>query len=139
MDAKDEALVDLLRRDSRMPLKSLGAAVGLSISAVKERIARLVRDGIIEGFTIRTAPSLRPHRALMIVTTASRQCAIVPPRLEHISEIVSCDSVGGDVDLVLDIAASDAARVQAIRDEVAAIEGVVAVTTLPVLVRRFAR
>ena len=139
MDDKDSALLDLLRRDSRTPLKVLGGAVGLSISAVQERIARLVRDGVIEAFTIRTDPGWRPARAIMLVTTQSRQCAVVAPKLDHIPEIVACDSVAGDIDLVLEVAAADSARVQAIRDEVAAVEGVVAVTTLPVLVRRFVR
>ncbi|MCB1516965.1 MAG: Lrp/AsnC family transcriptional regulator [Hyphomicrobiaceae bacterium] len=139
IDAKDEALIDLLRKDARMPLKALGASVGLSISAVRERIARLVETRIIEGFTIRTAPDFRPHRALMMVTTQSQQCAVVAPKLEHIAEIVACDSVGGEVDLVLDVSTASSARMQEIRDQVAGTEGVVSVVTLPVLVRRFAR
>ena len=42
-DDIDDRLLDLLVADSRTPLKQLGATVGLSTSAVQERIARLER------------------------------------------------------------------------------------------------
>lgn len=52
-DAKDAAIVDALSADSRAPLKQIAALVGLSASSVQERIARLVANGTIEGFSIR--------------------------------------------------------------------------------------
>lgn len=138
-DAIDSAILDLLCADSRQPLKQIGAAVGLSVSSVQERIARLVADGLIAGYSIRRGASLRGARAYMLVTTLGAQCAVVAPRLMGIAEIVRCDSVAGETDMVLLVEAANGAALQAVRDRVAATEGVVSVVTLPVMVERFAR
>jgi len=50
VDAVDLELVELLRRDARQRLADLGAAVNLSISAVKRRIDRLEASGVITGY-----------------------------------------------------------------------------------------
>ena len=139
LDDKDRTLLRRLAIDSRTPLKALGAEVGLSTSAVQERIARLEREGAIAAFTISLAGDLRGARAYMIVTTESQSCAEVAPRLAGIPEIVVCDSVAGDIDMVLTVEAADGARLQAIRDEIAQTSGVRQVVTLPVMTRRFAR
>lgn len=137
-DDIDDRLLDLLVADSRTPLKQLGAAVGLSTSAVQERIARLERDGAIRGYTIRRADR-DTHRATMLVTTAAQQCATIAPLLVQIPEITRCESVAGDIDMVLTLEATSPARLQDIRDEIAAIAGVVSIVTLPHLVTRFSR
>ena len=138
-DAVDKAILDLLSADSRQPLKQLGASVGLSVSSVQERIARLVAEGLIAGYSIRRGASLRGARAYMLVTTRGAQCAVVAPRLEAIGAITRCDSVAGETDLVLLVEASDGAALQTVRDRVAATEGVISVVTLPVMVERFTR
>lgn len=138
-DAKDAAILDLLSADSRAPLKTIAAAVGLSVSSVGERIARMVAEGTIAGYSIRRGGAETAARAYMLVTTAGAQCALVAPRLLGIAEIVRCDSVPGKIDMVLTVHARDASAVQAVRDRVASTEGVVSVVTLPVLVERFAR
>ena len=56
MDDIDRKLVGLLAIDSRRALAELGAAVGLSTSAVNERIRRLSTAGAIRRFTIDADP-----------------------------------------------------------------------------------
>lgn len=138
-DAKDAAIVDALSADSRAPLKQIAALVGLSVSSVQERIARLVADGTIAGFSIRRGAQETTARAYMLVTTEGAQCAVVAPRLLDIAQIVRCDSVAGQTDMVLTVEGRDAAALQAVRDRVAATEGVSGVVTMPVMVQRFAR
>jgi Lrp/AsnC family leucine-responsive transcriptional regulator len=139
MDEKDGALIEMLRRDSRTPLKTLGASIGLSASATQERLQRLEREQVIEAFTIRVAPEARAARAYMLLTTEARNCAEVAPRIQHIQEVVVCDSVAGEIDMILTVEAASGERLQAIRDEIAAVEGVKSVVTAARLVRRFAR
>lgn len=138
-DKKDAAILDALSADSRAPLKQIAALVGLSVSSVQERIARLVADGTIAGFSIRRGQLETTARAYMLVTTAGAQCAIVAPRLLDITQIVRCDSVAGETDMVLTVEGRDAATLQAVRDRVAATEGVTGVITMPVMAQRFAR
>ena len=52
LDDTDRRLISLLRANARMPTAALGRHLGLSRSAVQERLKRLERDGVITGYTI---------------------------------------------------------------------------------------
>lgn len=136
LDDKDRQLLDMLRADSRQPLKALAAGLGLSVSAVQERVTRLRRDGVIAAFTIEV-PEEHGLQAFMLVTTHSRQCSTVAPAIAAIEGVHTGHSVAGDIDLVLQVSAPSLDRLQAIRDAIARVEGVADVVTLPVMTRRF--
>ncbi|QWC86178.1 Lrp/AsnC family transcriptional regulator [Nocardioidaceae bacterium] len=50
MDAIDEQILDLLRRNARMPTSDIARAVGLSAAPVGRRIARMEAEGTIRGY-----------------------------------------------------------------------------------------
>ncbi|MBW1713341.1 MAG: Lrp/AsnC family transcriptional regulator, partial [Deltaproteobacteria bacterium] len=50
MDQIDLQLLDLIQRDARLSYARLGQEVGLSTSAVNERLKKLQGRGIIRGF-----------------------------------------------------------------------------------------
>jgi Lrp/AsnC family transcriptional regulator, leucine-responsive regulatory protein len=52
VDALDRAIIELLEEDGRATLAEIGDRVTLSAPAVKRRIDRLQRDGVITGFTV---------------------------------------------------------------------------------------
>ena len=52
MDDIDRIIIGLLARDARRALADIGAHVGLSPSAVNERVRRLVASGAIQRFTV---------------------------------------------------------------------------------------
>jgi Lrp/AsnC family leucine-responsive transcriptional regulator len=52
LDATDIEIIDLLRSDARRTLADIGGRVSLSSAAVKRRIDRLERDGVITGYTV---------------------------------------------------------------------------------------
>jgi Lrp/AsnC family transcriptional regulator, leucine-responsive regulatory protein len=54
MDALDEEILGLLRRNARRSLSDIARQVGLSSNAVAARVRRLEADGVILGYTIRT-------------------------------------------------------------------------------------
>lgn len=56
MDGIDKKIIGLLGLDARRSLADIGAAVGLSASAVNERIRRLVGSGAIRRFTVDADP-----------------------------------------------------------------------------------
>ncbi len=51
IDGTDERILDELRRDSRKSIRKLASLVGISPSAISERIRRMERAGIIKGYT----------------------------------------------------------------------------------------
>lgn len=56
MDDIDRHIVSCLGEDSRRSLADIGSEVGLSTSAVNERIRRLTASGVIRRFTVDADP-----------------------------------------------------------------------------------
>ena len=57
MDATDRRIIEQLRDNARAGYADIGDVVGLSASAVKRRIDRLVDSGAIRGFTVQVDPA----------------------------------------------------------------------------------
>jgi DNA-binding Lrp family transcriptional regulator len=69
MDETNKKLLALLREDARMSAAALGQKLGLSRTAVRERMKRLERDKIILGYTVLASTPEDAH-----VITAPRSC-----------------------------------------------------------------
>ncbi|MUV85947.1 AsnC family transcriptional regulator [Natronomonas sp. CBA1123] len=54
MDDLDRQILAILRRDSRTPYTEIADRVGTSEGTVRNRVERLLEDGVIERFTIAT-------------------------------------------------------------------------------------
>jgi Lrp/AsnC family leucine-responsive transcriptional regulator len=52
IDATDLEIIELLRADARRTLADVAERVSLSAPAVKRRVDRLERDGVIRGYTV---------------------------------------------------------------------------------------
>ena len=56
MDEADRRIVALLRQNARRSFKDIGAHVHLTAPAVKRRVDRLEREGVIRGYTATIDP-----------------------------------------------------------------------------------
>ncbi|MFC6875048.1 Lrp/AsnC family transcriptional regulator [Halobellus marinus] len=54
MDDLDRQILDILRRDARTPYTEIASQVGTSEGTVRNRVERLLDEGIIERFTVST-------------------------------------------------------------------------------------
>ncbi len=52
LDEKDEGILRMLRKNSRTPNVEIAKSVGLTEGAVRNRIERLVKTGVIRRFTV---------------------------------------------------------------------------------------
>ncbi|MFJ9951780.1 Lrp/AsnC family transcriptional regulator [Kitasatospora sp. NPDC091207] len=69
MDALDSEILGELRADARISYRDLGARVGLSANATADRVRRLLRTGVIRGFTALVDPaadSTRPGLTVFV-------------------------------------------------------------------------
>jgi Lrp/AsnC family leucine-responsive transcriptional regulator len=95
----DRAILAALAADGRQSYTDLAEKVGLSVSAVHQRVRRLEQRGVIRGYTARL-----DHEALGLPLTAfvairpmdPSQPDDAPERLADLPEIESCYSVAGD-------------------------------------------
>lgn len=134
MDSIDQALLRLLEADSRTPLKTLAAEVGLARSSVQARLRKLEEAGIIRGYTVRLGASdAEQVEAYLWITTGSANCAAIAPVLSRLEGVVRCRSISGDRDMVLLVRAGSLQAVAELRNRIADMDGIAAVETHPVL------
>ncbi|GGS27700.1 MULTISPECIES: Lrp/AsnC family transcriptional regulator [Actinokineospora] len=100
----DAAIVRVLSDDGRCSFTDLAERVGLSVSAVHQRVRRLEQRGVVRGYAARLDSEAigLPLTALISLTPIDPAAPDdYPQRLEHIPEIESCYSVAGDESYVL--------------------------------------
>ena len=131
-DAIDTTILAELRANARSSHAQLGEKVLLSRNAVRARIERLERDGYIRGYTIKEAvlEGERPVSAILLVYRAYRmRGGDVLAGLRALPEVVTCDVVSGELDLVVRVEARDADRIREIWQLVSELPGVRDMTT----------
>lgn len=141
IDQVDRKLIALLESDAREPLAVLARKLGLSRSTVQERLARLERDGVIEGYTVRLGADARAVQLQAIVrfTMDPKHTPSVVAQMKEMIEIKSCYSVSGAFDLIVFISAESALRLNQILDEIGNLGGVERTTSSVVLAVEFER
>jgi Lrp/AsnC family transcriptional regulator, leucine-responsive regulatory protein len=110
LDQIDFRIVDALVRNGRISFASIGATVGLSPHAAADRVRRLVRTGVITGFTatvnlervgrsmdafvdVSLLPSVRPEdfEAEIAQIQAVRELAFVTGRFDYHLRVACAD------------------------------------------------
>ena len=56
VDAKDLKILEVLRKDSRTPIREIAKATGIKPSTIHLRMQGLVKQKVIKGFTIKVDP-----------------------------------------------------------------------------------
>ncbi len=140
MDLVDRQLIDALRADGRASYAELARLVGLSSSAVHERVGKLESSGVITAYRAVVSP-----RAVGVGVTALVGIApgengrdeVIASALEAMPEVESCYSVAGDdaFTVILRIASVD--ELHTCLGRLRAIDGVARTTTTVVLATRF--
>lgn len=135
LDEIDERLLAELTKNARVSLVTLGERVHLSRNAVRQRVERMERDGVIGGYTVsrgKNRSGSYPIRANLFVYRADRMRGdAVLSTLRSIPEVVRCDILSGDFDLLVTVEAESAERMQAIWEAISALPEVAnTITTL---------
>lgn len=133
LDELDLKLLHLLKENARMPYSKLARELGISESAVRKRISRLVKTGIIKKMTIEY--DLRNEvRAIVLVKT--QPPIPVPEVSKNIKKIVGIDTVyevTGEYDIVAILRAPGVDMINKFIDDIRSIRGVVSTYTMIVL------
>ena len=127
-DDIDEQILEELTKNARIPLVALGERVRLSRNAVRQRIERLERDGVIDGFTVvrgsRNRDPSSVSAVLFVYRSDRMRGAAVLAALAAVPEVTRCDILSGDHDLLVRVHAGSVERVREIWEHIAALPGV---------------
>ena len=128
LDPLDERILAELTVNARIAHAELAAKVNLSRNAVRQRIERLERDGAIQGYTIREGDGRRQSSQISAVIFVYRYDRMrgdeVLRALGVIPEIVQCEVMSGEFDLMVRVGASSPERVHNVWKEISAMPGV---------------
>lgn len=120
LDAFDQAILVELRNNARLPHAELAKRVNLSRNAVRQRVERLEQDGTISGYTtVRGGnPSSNVVAMMLIYRNDRMRGAEVLAALKAIPEVITCDIMSGDFDIVVRLEAETTDRVREIWEDI---------------------
>jgi Lrp/AsnC family transcriptional regulator, leucine-responsive regulatory protein len=138
IDGTDLEVIELLRENARRTLGDIAARVGLSAPAVKRRIDRLERIGVIKGYSLVLDHSKmgRPLEAFTEVRfTGSARVDSIAGIADEIPEVEAVFTIAGDPDALVWIRVSDVQDLKRVVDRIRASGKVTGTKTLMVLGR----
>lgn len=133
LDPVDLKLIELLKKDGRMPFAELGRRVGLSEAAVRRRVKLLQEHGIIKKFTIEVDEGLRVRAVIFIQLEASSSPREVVEKIARIPGVETIYELTGRFDALAVISASKISELNDRIDMVREIEGVRSTETAVIL------
>lgn len=130
MDELDHRLIAKLRHDARTPVAELAQALGVSRGTVSNRMARLERDGVIAGYTLRLRPDSTPDeiRAWTSIRVEGRQNTVVGALLGE-PGVAALHDTNGRWDLLAELRVSSLAELSAVLERIRKVPGVSATET----------
>lgn len=107
MDDTDRELIALLRDNARIPVVALSKKLRVARATVQNRIARLEREGVIVGYTVRLRPNAQEHgiRAITSIEISGHHTADVMRSLRGHPNVVAIHSTNGRWDLMAELRA----------------------------------
>jgi DNA-binding Lrp family transcriptional regulator len=126
MDALDQQLISLLRKDARTNVAALAKALDVSRGTVTNRIARLEDAGVIVGYTVRLRPDAEPSEisAWMSVAVEGNQTRAVIASLLGEPGVAELHDTNGRWDLLAELRATSLAELSQVLERIRLIRGI---------------
>lgn len=129
----DRAIVAALAADGRLSYTDLAERVGLSVSAVHQRVRRLEQRGVIRGYAAVVDPEAvgLPMTAFISVKPFDPSAPDdIADRLAGVPEIEACHSVAGDENYILKVRVATPHELEELLARVRTLAGVSTRTTV---------
>lgn len=133
LDDIDNAILNILVKDSRTPYTTIARKVGLSEAGVRKRIDRLVKMGVIKRFTIEISRPAVVKAITLITADTSTDTSEVSRALRGVNGVEKVYEVTGIYDVVAIISSSNISEVNKCIDELRRVRGVRSTNTMMVL------
>ena len=112
MDAIDKKLLQLLQADTKKTTKELSLKLNLSVTAVYERIKKLEREGIIDGYVAllnrnKINKGFVVFCHIKLIQHSKDFLTKFESEVVKLNEVLECFHVSGDYDYILKICVKD--------------------------------
>lgn len=132
VDNLDISIMDILKKDSRCPFVDIGKKLNVSEGTVRVRVRKLVEDGTISGFTIKTcSKNVKAIVELRVdVNADTEKIAKTIATFEGITDVLE---VTGDQDIVAFIDVDSTKNLNETIDKLRQHSGIVSTRTRTIL------
>jgi Lrp/AsnC family transcriptional regulator for asnA, asnC and gidA len=129
LDDIDRAIIEQLQTDGRTPYTRLGAAVGLSEAAVRQRVQRLTDTGVMQVVAVTNPLSIGYRRMAMIGVRTNGPSDGVSEALRAMEDIDYLVVTAGSFDLMCEVVVGDNADLLDLTNRIRRVSGVVSTET----------
>ncbi|GLT16498.1 transcriptional regulator [Vibrio zhanjiangensis] len=126
LDKLDRKILSSLLSNGRESIANLSRNIGLSRTAVAERISRLEKTGIIKGYTaqIRVEKDGRSASSYLLISCEKGKKNNVTEALKELPEVRVTSIVGGAYDIIALIEAPDLQSIHTLCNEIESFSGI---------------
>ncbi len=103
LDEVSKGIVEQLQHDGRMPYASIGKAVGLSEAAVRQRVQRLLENGVMQIVAVTNPMQLGFARQALVGINAEGDVEPIAEALTSMPEVVYVIVTAGSFDLMVEV------------------------------------
>jgi DNA-binding Lrp family transcriptional regulator len=142
IDGIDHQIVALLRENARRSFQDIGGRVSLSAPAVKRRVDRLERDGVIRGYSANVDPSAlgwNTHAFVELFCDGGMSGEQVRAAVADHPEVEGAYTIAGAPSAILHLRAGDTAHLEQALERLREVPGVQRTQTQVVLSTLFER
>jgi Lrp/AsnC family transcriptional regulator for asnA, asnC and gidA len=130
IDAASKAIIELLQQDGRRSYEDIGAAVGLSGTAVRHRVSQLIDAGVMQIVAVTDPLQLGFARQAMVGVIVEGELKPVAEALAAIEEVDYVVITAGGFDILAEVVGqSDAHLLELVTSRIRPIPGVVSIHT----------
>ena len=126
MDATDQQLLSLLRKDARTSVATLAQKLGVSRGTVSNRVTKLEDAGIIVGYTVRLRPDAQPTEisAWMSIAVEGNETRSVIASLLGEPGVAILHDTNGRWDLLAELRAANLSGLSQILERIRLVRGI---------------
>jgi DNA-binding Lrp family transcriptional regulator len=142
MDRTDHRIIALLRENARRSFQDIGAQVSLSAPAVKRRVDRLEREGVIRGYSANVDPQAlgwNTHAFVELFCEGRMSGEEVRAAISDHPEVEGAYTIAGAASAILHLRASDTRHLEQALERLRESPGVSRTQTQVVLSTLFER
>ena len=135
MDTTDRQLLTLLQENCKLSYNELGKQVGLSVSAVNERLKKMQAAGIIRGNVALVSPravGLDLCIFMQVLSDRPKNDPIIS-RMREMPEVLECHHITGEFSYLLKIRTRNTEHFETLVQQIKSLPGVTRTYTLVVL------
>jgi Lrp/AsnC family transcriptional regulator, regulator for asnA, asnC and gidA len=129
LDDVSRAIIEQLQQDGRRPYARIGAAVGLSEAAVRQRVQRLVDAGVMQIVAVTDPLQLGFSRQAMVGVRTAGDPRAVADRLAGFAEVDYVVITAGSFDVLAEVVCEDDDQLLELLSRVRELDGVTTTET----------